>query len=259
MRLQETDTRGFKTACLNLIYDKVDYQVVRKRSTSDIIIGGKRILRMRKQKSMSLDSQQKKNILTAFRIAKIQATDYIMACGCKIEPIEKRHPCRFSNKELYYTLDEGQEFYYIDINRCYWSVAKNMGWIKPNTYEKYMRNKDFKLFCNMALAGIIAAKTVQIVRGGHIVGEYTEENQLHRILYSNLRHTVYNFMGDLCDILGWENVIRYEIDGIYIFEKDILTVQKYFNNLNLRYSILKCEKMNNSEMLVGDGEIKKIR
>lgn len=245
--IRTTNNIGFDKSFYTLIANRETFKVVKKRSNASVIMNGKPILKV------GSDSKRTKEEIeamkTMFSILKKQAIKYFIKNKNVIVPIEKKHIVVFRNGRLYDSLENDAEFYCIDIRHCYWRIAYLIGWISKGIYEKYINQKELR---NKSLGSIQASKKVIYVKDGIVINEFEESNELFKILYTNVRHTAYNVVGDIAKSIGLNCVLKYNMDAIFIFEKDISKVQKWFNKNKLFYKIKLCNKVDNIQYRIQD-------
>jgi hypothetical protein len=199
-----------------------------------------------------------KDILSLFSQVASSANRYIVKNNFTIPVIKQNNSPVFINHALYNSMAEGEMFLYIDINHCYWRIAYLQGIISEKFYKRVLKNKNLKIYRNMALACLIATKS----KSYYIKGEHkltvTEVKQQHNQIYQNIRFTAYNLLGEVRNKIGDDNLIGYRTDAI-LCKKEVAKKVGYiiFKN-NFTFKVLECAKIDDHHYQYGDSEIKKI-
>jgi hypothetical protein len=154
----------------NLLNRKIPFTIERKRNEVWFVSNGKRIAKAVSKNTIShIKNDETKNILSLFANVKKSINKYLVQHGLKINKIEKKYDSTFTNRLLFDSLPIGTSFYYIDVKHCYWRIAYLNGYISENYYKKILEKSDLKIYRNMALSCIIAAKTVEYYDNGKLI------------------------------------------------------------------------------------------
>ncbi len=110
----------------------------------------------------------------------------------------------------------------------------------------------------MALACIVAAGSMEY----HVmdedckmhVFEIQEDKTLHQRIYSNIRFTSYNLIGDVGREVE-KHFIGFKTDGIMVTKSGVAKVKKMFEENNFEFTVTKCTKID--ELFFNYGDVKK--
>lgn len=245
----------------NLCRRKKTFTVESKRGIKTIVMHNKRIAKLhRKSSLMFLEKKEVKDILSLFAIVKRSVNQKLIRDNFQVKEVEKRYTSSFTNKELFNSMNIGDEFYYIDVKHCYWRLAYLMGYITEFYYDKTKNNPSIKLYRNMALACIIAPNIVEYYKEGEYLHTIEEDIEMYDKVYSAIRHTSWNIFGSLAhERLGKFNCIAYYTDGIMVFKKDVAMVSTILARQKLKHRVIHCKKVEAKRIrFVEDGTYKKI-
>lgn len=222
-------------------------------------------------------SQQKKSYMKALHSGRGRSVignvrksvnAYIINHNFNIPPVELMHAPTSSFPDRFKAMQNGEEFFYVDIKHCYWRVAYLMGLIPKNLYVAYKDSDDHKITRNIALSTLASTRKREYyeARQPHERG-YPESKLLYTIecvsdhykqIYTNIRYTAYNLMGSIFMEVERDS-LGYHIDGIFVTEESLGTVRTILKNRNYNYRTIKCSKLNNQEYLYNGDETKTFR
>lgn len=171
----------------------------------------------------------------------------------EVELIEGKAIANYTNSKLWRNLEIGDEFYYMDMNHCYWRIAFLLGYISERLYKNTLKKDHMKKYRNMALACTIAPKKTEVYRQGRLVQSYEEDKQYQNIMYTNIRRTAWNMMHEAKELIP-DHCLGYRTDGImYLNEGDVEEgLKTFFDSMNMTYTITKCVKVSEKTFLHGD-------
>jgi len=240
----------------NLIKKRMSFKIVYKRAEVTYIRNGKEVAKLKGINRFGIS----RDALSLFSNVKKSISKFITKELNNLEEIPNIYPSKFSNRLLYDEMEDGQEFYLVDVKHCYWRIAYLKGYIDKNLYESVVEHKDpaFKLWRNMSLSCIIAPKKVQIFKNGKEYPPIEEDTTLYKQIYSNIRYTAWNIFGRICDKIGQDFVIGYNTDGIMVFDNDVSKVTSTLARNKLQYTTKKCFKHSHNEYITEKGKICKI-
>ncbi len=244
----------------NLNRRKKTFNVEIKRNTKNILVNGKKVAKLKVSNSISpLQRQDSSKILNLFASVKKSINKKLNNLNFVLPKIEKKYNSTFTNRALFNSLDNGTNFYYVDVKHCYWRIAYLQGYISEYYYLKILENPEMKLWRNMALSCIIAGKRVEYYKNGKHIHTISEHTKLYEQVYENIRFYAWNLFGRLCfDKIGKDKCMGYFTDGIMVFEEDLKTVRTVLARHKLQYRIVECEKTeNNKYVTLNDGVIHK--
>jgi hypothetical protein len=153
----------------------------------------------------------------------------------------------------------GDKFYYIDISHCYWRIAYLKNYISKKLYENVLKKPELKIYRNMALACIVAPKKRQYFKNGEMILEISEDKELWKIIYDNIRFTSYNIIGNISsseDIKKY--FIAYRTDGIMVTKPALKFVENMLKQHNLDYKVYNCVKVDDNHYYFDSKKVKKI-
>ena len=128
-----------------------------------------------------------------------------------------------------------------DLNHAYWRIAKNLGIIKPSTFEKALK-PEAKAIRLAALSTMGRSKVYEFYKGGEIFDgkkHITQEDKLLMDAYKLIRLTCFKMMFDASEILG-EDFDCWKTDCIYFrdTEENKKSMSDFFVSNGLTYKIL---------------------
>jgi len=188
-------------------------------------------------------------------IANVRKTvnKYILENNFNIEPVKLVYPACSIDRGKYKSLDEGAEFFYVDIKHAYWRIAYKMGVICKPIYERYKDSQKFKLVRNIALSTLARSITRDYYRNGKLLNSITCVSDHYKQIYKNIRYTTYNLTGTLNEIAG-KNSIGYKIDGLLVLPAAVNKIKQQIKNKRFFYSVTKCKKIDDKRFLFGTEE-----
>jgi hypothetical protein len=256
----ELSVKDFEIYKNNLNKRKKSFIIESKRTSKFIVINGKKVARLKSRNTIdTLDKSESKKVINLFAVVKKNVNSFLTRNDYHVEPIEKIYSSSFSNRPLFDSMPVGTQFHYVDVKHCYWRIAFLLGYISERLYTRVVANPDLKLWRNMALACIIGSKEVEYYENGEIRHTVQEDNRLHNIVYSNMRHFAWNLFGKLAfEKIGKDNCLGYFTDGIMVFDTDVRIIQSTLARHQLQHRIVLCEKTGHREyVFVDEGVIRR--
>lgn len=128
-----------------------------------------------------------------------------------------------------------------DVNHAYWRIAKNLGIIRPSTFEKALK-PEAKAIRLAALSTMGRSKVYEFYKGGEIFDgkkHITQEDKLLMDAYKLIRLTCFKIMFDASEILG-DDFDCWKTDCIYFrdSEENRKTMSEFFRDNGLTYKLL---------------------
>lgn len=128
-----------------------------------------------------------------------------------------------------------------DVNHAYWRLAKNLGIIRPSTFEKALK-PEAKAIRLAALSTMGRSKVYEFYKGGEIFDgkkHITQEDKLLMDAYKLIRLTCFQIMFDASEILG-DDFDCWKTDCIYFrdSEENRKTISEFFQDNGLTYKVL---------------------
>jgi len=246
----------------NLINNNQTFIVENKRDTNSVYVDNKIVLlNKNRKKRYKVNKAHERDMFNFFGQVQKSINKYTVQVDFNIRKIEKRFGSTKKNHEKWREMENGELFYYVDINHCFWRIAFLQSYINKKLYEKILVDERLKQYRNMSLALIIAPKKRKYYVDGKLLNEITEDKSMFRTIYDNIRFTSYNTMGD-CMELSKKDFIAYFTDGIMISNKKTLKkVGNFISSKGFNYKVKECCKvdMNHYEYdVLGEKKIKRI-
>jgi hypothetical protein len=249
--------KGLENTIQNLISLRQDFVVEQKRRNF-IVYNKKRATYIFNEKSrkphVKLDYSAKRLVVSLFGNVRKAAERYCVNNDFHIRPIERKHPAVRLNRIMWREMPVGTKFIHIDISHCYWRIAYLNGIISENLY-KGKDSPEMKIFRNMALACLTTAKSRRIYRRGKLILDVSEDNQMLKQIYENIRHIAYNFMGNLYERVS-QHSLGYRIDGIKVLPEKAAIIKRAMKKANFLFKEMECIKYDEQTYVTLDGEIK---
>lgn len=205
----------------------------------------------------------KAQAISLFGQVKKSVNDFIIQNDFIIPYVSKVYPTTYINIESIKKLRVNDEFYYIDVNHCYWRIAYLLGVIPENLYRKCVDNDGYKTFRNASLAMIVAPKEVDYYINGELLHSVSEVTSIYSDVYEYIRHTVHDILGTICfDKLNETNCIGYVVDAVMVKKQFIDIVKENLEMYNLGYTLTKCKVISETEFIFNvdsDLTVKEVR
>lgn len=234
-----------------------DFIVDHKRDTHGIIHMGKWTVVTRSVSKIKF-SIKKSEIVSLFSRVTKSVNKHIVENDFFIEEIKQIHTSSKIDRIKYAEMKEGEIFFYVDVNHCFWRIAYLFGYLTPRLYNEVLQKDKFKTYRNMALACIVAPRSRDYYINGVKIITITEDKTLHKRIYDNIRYASYNLMGDIFEYTK-EYCIGYRTDGIMIKTIEAVeAVKDILSENNLDFTVVECKKVNDKEFIFGEKGIKKI-
>jgi hypothetical protein len=151
---------------------------------------------------------------------------------------------RSKNYKFWSTLKENTLFYNIDLKSAYWQIAKQLGYIDDDFFNRYMFNDDYKQAKRYCISFLARRNRVFYHEKGKVHDIECDITSL-KTCYNNIRHQLYSCISKAVSLCN--NVIEFNIDGIYVMADEVDIVRKAFDEMNLIYKITKCVKVNENQ------------
>jgi hypothetical protein len=163
--------------------------------------------------------------------------------------LEFKGSARYKNFKLWSDLKDNIIFYNIDLKSAYWQICNQLGYIDKKFFDDYMFNDEYKQAKRLCIS-FLARK--------NIMTYYSQKRKAYSVqcditplktCYNNIRNQLYTCVSNAVSLCN--NVIEYNIDGVYVLAEDVDKVRKAFDEMNLIYKITKCVKLNEYEFMYG--------
>jgi hypothetical protein len=156
---------------------------------------------------------------------------------------------RSKNYQYWDTLEDGTYFYNIDLSSAYWQIAYRLGYLSDKLFQTYLEldaYKHAKRYCVSFLAR--KNKMVYTTEEGKI--EIACDTSVFKNVYDNIRNELYKTIQEA--LIGIENYVEYNIDGVTVMKDDVARVKKAFREEGLKFKVTECRKINDKEYLYGN-------
>ena len=243
---------------------KRDFIVEKKRANKYIIMtNGFKYCEYSTQPKQNYDKYSEENKKKRYEYSKVaipliaqvkkQVNAYLIKKGNDIPVLERRHSPVFRNRDAWDKLPDETEMKYIDINHCYWRLAYLQGVISEKFYSKTLKKTNSKQYRNIALASMIAPRTrTYYVRGVDVL-EIEEVTDIYKTVYSNIRYSASNLLGDLAaQIEGY--CYNFRTDGMLVHKDKVDFIAAEFKKRKLPFTITDCQKVSATHFYNGETE-----
>ena len=136
----------------------------------------------------------------------------------------------------------------IDINHAYWRIAFLNGYISENTYKHGLKLKDQDEFMKQVYCMALSTQGISRKLTGYTGSskngktKLVEKKELHKDIYSDIRHKTFKIMDELAFIIK-DDFVSYNVDCItFKNNKNIEVVENYLKSKNLTFKIEKYGK-----------------
>lgn len=157
---------------------------------------------------------------------------------------------RHKNSKVWNSLPIGSYFYNLDMSSAYWQILYCLNYIDKHTFDSYInssKHKTAKRYCVSFLAR--PNKSVYYSPSGEKIEITCDTSVLNRV-YSNVRKELYRTVHEA--LIGIENYIEYNIDGVTVLKEDVDQVKKYFKGRGLIFKTTVCRKLSENEYTYGN-------
>lgn len=251
LKLERNEFKDF----VNDLDNRGSVFVIEKKRTVNHLIMNRKYLAISKNKNHIAKGEQRKEVISLFAQVSKMINKYIIENNFTVKMVRQRHSSSDTNRGKFQKMKVGSEFYYIDVAHCFWRIAFLNGYINEKYYENVLKKPELKTYRNMALACIVAPRTMEYHAHGKSF-EISEDKTLWRIIYDNIRFTSYNLMGDLARHIP-NFFIAYRTDGIMVTKPAVKKVKDLLESAGFEYRITKCRKVDDGHYLHGS-KVKKI-
>lgn len=99
----------------------------------------------------------------------------------------------------------GKSVVMIDINDCYWTTIKNLGYITENTFNNGLKKKEWKLGRNASIGSLAKVSQVTLYKNGVLKknkGELVQSKKEYQYIRNHIISSVYKVFQELNKLLG---------------------------------------------------------
>ena len=243
----------------NLISRKCTFYVEKKANNHKIIFDRK-IQSTFYSKASQVDRyfKDKTKVGVISRVHK-EIERYVKSKGLQVDKVNPVHQPILKEFKAFRELENGTKLVIVDIKHAYWRVAYLLGYIGKELYKKYADAEDYKLARNIGLSTLVSKKHRELYINGKLIYDIECMNRQNSIIYENIRHTTYNYIGELHEQLGVYS-FGYRTDGLLALNKPeiIEHCRDYFKKNKLLFDVTEYIKVSDTEIKnLLTGKIKK--
>ena len=255
--MREISKETFNFYVLNLCKRGKTFYTETKRDTNGLYIDNRLIILNKNQrKRFTEDKKQLKSMVNIFAQVQKSINTHLKQVQFEVPVVEQRFSSSKNNSKKWNNMAEGEIFYYVDVNHCYWRIAFLKGYINKNLYTKVLANDKLKTARNMSLSLIVAPKKRKYYLNGKFSHDITEDKTMFQTIYSNIRFISYNLMGDAME-LAKGSFIGYRTDGIMISKRAVKKVTEFLEDKGFNFTVVECCKLDNNHYLYNNKDKKK--
>jgi hypothetical protein len=155
---------------------------------------------------------------------------------------------RKKNRRNFDKLPIGTFFYNLDLNSAYWQIVFKLGYIDYDLYKKYQNADEYKMVKRLCVSFLARHNRKNYYFNGKEFTVVCDVSALKQV-YSNVRNTLYQLFNDCATN---SDFIAYNIDSIYIEKKELPKIKMIFNDLELEYKLVLCQKIGLREYIYGN-------
>lgn len=157
--------------------------------------------------------------------------------------IEFNDVSRNKNLESWNKLKSREVFYNVDLSSAYWQIAFKLGYISRRMFDSYIDKDAYKEAKRYCISFLARENEMNYYDQREIDNIKCNNDCLYQI-YTNIRNELYTCISNVKPGNDW---IEYNIDGISVMAKDLDSVCKKFDEMNLKYKINECAKLDKKE------------
>lgn len=222
--------------------NNLQFLVYRKRDNVSIWFEGK-IITIYKKKTEQHDKERAKKIRVLQSLVSRNINNFIKKNQFQVEEVAAIYKSTYTNINLWSNLAVGSVFFYVDCNHAYWRIAWLKTYIGAKLYNKYATDNSLKSERVKALACVIAPRVCDYYMPGKEPWRIIEDKSVHEQIHKNIRHTCWNMMGQLTELLDF-GCYGYRTDGIMVPRHLVQPVKDYLESHNFLFTVKKCIKVN---------------
>jgi hypothetical protein len=155
---------------------------------------------------------------------------------------------RDKNHDFWKKVKFKEIFYNIDLSSAYWQIAYKLGYISKKIFLAYIDKDEYKEAKRYCVSFLARENEMRYYDDREINVISCDISCLNQI-YINIRHELYNLIEELKNLTN-NNWIEYNIDGISVKEKHVEIITKKLNEINLKYKINQCIKIDKEEYFI---------
>jgi hypothetical protein len=151
---------------------------------------------------------------------------------------------RAKNLKVWNQMSNGEYFYNVDLNSAYWQIAHKLGYINTKVFEKYLDDDNYKEAKRYCISFLARPNKMVYFKDNETI-EIDCNTSVLRLVYDNIRNHLYECISR--SINGISNWIEYNIDGVSVMNTDLDLIRERFKRMNLKYKVLECRKISDSQ------------
>lgn len=253
----ECNEEDFDVFRRNVSKNGLRFIVKKKRSRRVLMYAGKpMVISKGKTRSEPIPGKKRnkkrdREVLALMSSVKRSFTKFILKHNFAIDIEPDQYKSSYRNTDSWMNLKKGEEFWYVDVNHCFWRIAFLKGYISKTMYQNMLERADMKLYRNMALACVVAPNSCEYWQGEKLLYEIEEANEIYGTMYNNIRRTAYNTIGRIAEAIG-DACIGYRIDGIMVTSDYVEVVKTMMEEADFFYKVEDCKKVDADHYTLGD-------
>ena len=265
--------KDFRQMVRNMIKEKKTFTVKITRDKNMYIYSDTEILLARSQKGKQCEKKMPElpeggsifgnsisfsQGLAIVTMVKTSIRTYLLN-NTNIQEIKSEHSTVSKNIQAYQSIENGSMFYSVDINHAYFQVLHKLGYIDDHLYDTYKDQDEYKKAFHFSCSWLAARAKIYKYRKGLLkqIIDTSEADKELKIVYSNVRHTLQNLLGEIYDRLG-NTAVAYITDEILIHKDSLPAVKKYFKEKGYEFKITMCKKQSDTEYVKANAKTYKI-
>lgn len=151
---------------------------------------------------------------------------------------------RDKNQKTWKKIKQKEIFYNIDLSSAYWQMAYKLNYISSKMFFNYIDKDEYKQAKRYCIS-FLARENTMLYYDNREIKEITCDISILEQVYRNIRNELYNTIDLLKSLTtDW---LDYNIDGISVKEKDVQLITDKLEQLNLKYKINECIKIDASD------------
>ena len=240
----------FDQAVVSICDNKTPFNITSLRRNKSLYKDGRMLFR-------NHEKQKKDSYVFSFYAnVKKQLNKYIVSKDFIIDVEKKKNPVRHKKYNNWREVPNGSKFLHVDINNCYWQLMEREGYISRKMYLRYKNDASFKEIRIKSLTMTVSLKTKEYYFDKFTPGvpdlTIQCDNRLYKDLFENIRNLTTNLTGHICYDILKENYLGYNIDGLYLTDKDSMKeIHKFLKKEKMDYKIVVCQKIDSKSFLKG--------
>ena len=154
---------------------------------------------------------------------------------------------RKKNINKFDNLKTGDFFYNLDLNSAYWQILYKLNYISLELYEKYKNQDDYKIVKRLCVS-FLSRKNQKHYYFNENEFTISCDTSILKKVYINIRNFLYKIFNECAKTVDY---IAFNIDSIYIDQKNLKKAKNFFKLHNLDFKLVLCQKINSLDYTFG--------